>query len=33
MVEGGIFTILHNVLQELSEYNKNKEGFDYAPQI
>lgn len=25
MVEGGIFTILHNVLQELSEYNKNKE--------
>ncbi len=24
MVEGGIFTILHNVLQELSEYNKNK---------
>ena len=25
MVEGGIFTILHNVLQELSEFNKNKE--------
>ncbi|CAM4446127.1 glycosyltransferase [Flavobacterium terrigena] len=25
MVEGGIFTILHNVLQELSEYNKNKD--------
>lgn len=23
MVEGGIFTILHNVLQELSEFNKN----------
>lgn len=25
MVEGGIFTILHNVLQELSEFNKNNE--------
>ena len=23
MVEGGIFTILHNVMQELSNYNKN----------
>ncbi len=25
MVEGGVFTILHNVLQELSEYIKNKD--------